>query len=282
MKLDSVLTKRLVLLCLLVLGLVVPMRAHAQGSGASGSASARFSSVEFEFEHRRYMFSREGPGSIAHVAGGQPGEMLPLVVFLHGMNADRDVHLWMGGGPGNLREHVDSWVRSGDVAPLILAAPTHTRYALAANLMWPDFDLGEFVAATETALAGRAHVDPARIYLVGHSGAGCNPHGGIFSPEVRKHPGRVAAVVAIDSCVDDDVLPGFQALSAHGTRFMYFWQPAWSRPVDDLARICDAPGASCSVNELSGLPGNPHNAILPVALGRALVELLPARSRSPR
>ncbi len=269
-------TKRLLVLCLAVTALVAPLRAHARPPAASAT---RFFSTEFEFEHRRYMFSREAPGSIAHVAGGQPGESLPLVVFLHGMNADRDVHLWMGGGPGNLREHVDSWVRAGDVTPLILAAPTHTRYALAANLMWPDFDLSEFITATETALGGRAHVDTSRVIVVGHSGAGCNPRGGIFSPEVIKHPDRVSAVVAIDSCVDEDVTPTFQAL-ARGTRVLYFWQPAWSRPVDDLAKICDAPGASCSVQEISGLHGNPHNTVLPVALGRALVELLPARRSS--
>ncbi len=268
-------TKRLLVLCLAVMALVVPLRAHAQPTTNAG----RFFSTEFEFEHRRYMFSREGPGSIAHVAGGQPGETLPLVVFLHGMNADRDVHLWMGGGPGDLREHVDAWVRTGDVTPLILAAPTHTRYALAANLMWPDFDLGDFIIATETALAGRAHVDTSRVILVGHSGAGCNPRGGLFSPELLKHPNLVTSVVAIDSCVDEDVVPTFQTL-AHGTKVLYFWQPAWSRPVDDLAKICDAPGASCSVHEISGLHGNPHNSVLPAALGRALFELLPARRSS--
>ena len=268
--------RRLALLLLAVLALVVPLRAHARPPAAS---APRFFSTAFEFEHRRYMFSREGPGSIAHVAGGQPGESLPLVVFLHGMNPDRDVNLWMGGGPGDLREHVDAWVRSGDVTPLILAAPTHTRYALAANLMWPDFDLSEFIAATEARLAGRAHVDTSRVFVVGHSGAGCNPRGGIFSPELLRHPDSVKAVIAIDSCVDDDVTPAFQAL-AQGTRVLYFWQPAWSRPVDDFAKICDAPGASCSVQEISGLHGNPHNTVLPTALGRALVELLPARRSS--
>ena len=278
MKSSSTQPKRFLLLCLLALALAIPLRAHAQPTQKATGAAAQFSSALFEFEHRRYMFSREGPGSIAHVAGGLPGETLPLVVFLHGMNADRDVHLWMGGGPGNLREHVDSWVRAGEVAPLILAAPTHTRYALAANVMWSDFDLAEFITATETALGGRAHVDTSHVILVGHSGAACNPHGGIFSPEVQRHP--ASAVVAIDSCLDPDVMPGVQALATSGTRFLFFWQPAWARPVDDLAQICDAPGASCSVHEISGLHGNPHNTVLPIALGRALVELLPPRRSS--
>jgi len=266
-------TKRLVLLCLAILAMVVPLRAHAQ---PAPQGSGKYFSTQFEFEHRRYMFSREAPGSIAHVAGGQPGQTLPLVVFLHGMNADQNVNLWMGSGPGNLRDHVDAWVRAGDVSPLILAAPTHTRYALAANLMWPDFDLAEFITATESALAGRAHVDPTHVIVVGHSGAGCNPRGGIYSPELVKNPAAVTAVVAIDTCVDADVVPAFDALSK-GTKVLYFWQPAWSRPVDDLTKICDAPGASCSVQEISGLPGNPHNTVLPTALGRALVALLPAR-----
>jgi predicted dienelactone hydrolase len=250
------------------------LRAHAQGS-------ASFASVEFRYEHKRYMFSREEPGAVAHVAGGAPGETLPLVIFLHGMNPDRDVHLWMGGGPGNLRDHVDAWVRKGEIAPLVLAAPSHTRYALAGNVMWPDFDLDAFVDATEAALNGRAHVDRDRVVLVGHSGAGCNAQGGIFSRDVmRSSRARLQAVVAIDTCVDDDVLPAFQEL-ARNTRLYFYWQPAWARPVDDLTRICDAPAATCSVEEIPGLHGNPHNTVLPVALERALSQLLP-QARSPR
>ena len=51
-------TKRLVLLCLAILAMVVPLRAHAQPQG-----SGKYFSTQFEFEHRRYMFSREAPGS---------------------------------------------------------------------------------------------------------------------------------------------------------------------------------------------------------------------------
>jgi hypothetical protein len=250
------------------------LRAHAQGS-------ASFTSVEFRYEHKRYMFSREDPGAIAHIAGGGAGETLPVVVFLHGMNPDRDVHLWMGGGPGNLRDHVDSWVRKGEVAPLVLAAPSHTRYALAGNVMWPEFDLDAFVDATEAALGGKAHLDRDRVVLVGHSGAGCNAQGGILSREVMNGPRtRPQAVVAIDTCLDDDVMPAFQEL-AKSTRLYFYWQPAWARPVDDLTRICDARAATCTVEEVPGLHGNPHNTVLPVALERALSQLLPPQ-RSPR
>jgi hypothetical protein len=269
------------------LACTVPLRAHAQSLAPPPSPAAF--SVEFRFEHKRYMFSHEEPGAVAHVAGGAAGDSLPLVVFLHGMNPERDVHLWMGGGPGNLRDHVDAWVKKGEVAPLVIAAPTHTRYALAANVMWPDFDLDAFVDATEAALAGRAHVDRDRIVLVGHSGAGCNAQGGLLSAEVLgsatergKGPAarsRLLAVVAIDTCLDEDVMPGFQEL-AKSTRLYFYWQPAWARPVDDLTRICDARASTCVVEEITGLRGNPHNTVLPVALERALSQLLPLpRSR---
>jgi hypothetical protein len=136
--------------------------------------------------------------------------------------------------------------------------------------MWPSFDLSGFLDATEKALGEIAHVDRSRIVVVGHSGAGCNPAGGLLAEGVRAaHP---FAVLAIDTCVDDRVTGELTTLS-EATRLRFYWQHGWRRPVSDLARACE----HCEMDEIDGLPPkpNPHLAIVSTVLKRALPEFLP-------
>ena len=44
--------------------------------------------------------------------------------------------------------------------------------------MWQSFDLDDFVRAVDAAIATRAAVDRDQVFVIGHSGAGCNPDGG--------------------------------------------------------------------------------------------------------
>ena len=153
--------------------------------------------IAFPYEQRRLLHSRNGSGGLAYVTSGEleRGAALPVVVFLHGMNADEQMHPWFSSPSGDLRAVVEPLVASGSVAPFILAAPTQTRFATGATVMWPRFDLADFLDATDRALDGLAHVDRGRVIVVGHSAAGCNVEGGILGEGVRAS--KAMAILAI-------------------------------------------------------------------------------------
>jgi hypothetical protein len=83
------------------------------------------------------------------------------------------------------------------------------------------------------------------------------------------------AILAIDTCVDERVLPEFANVAA-AVRFRFYWQRGWRRPVSDLARTCE----HCEIDEIDLPPRpNPHNAIVAEALRKALPEFLPPFDR---
>jgi hypothetical protein len=244
-----------------------PAHKEAQAAREAGTT------ITFPYRQRRLLHSRHGNGGLAYVtSGAERGASLPVVVFLHGMNPDEQMHMWFSLPNGDLRTVLEPLVSSGSVAPFILAAPTQTRFATGARVMWPRFDLADFLEATESALDGRAHVDRSRVIVVGHSAAGCNVDGGIVGEGVRST--RPLAILAVDTCVDDRVVPEL-ATMATSTRVRLFWQRGWARPIEALARACE----SCEIEEVADLgpTQSAHSAILPEALRRALPELLPAR-----
>lgn len=210
-------------------------------------------------------------------SGARRGASLPVVVFLHGMNVDELVHPWFGPPHGDLRPVVDALVVSGKVVPVVVAAPTHTRYATGATVMWPRFDLDDFLGATEAALGDLATLDRARVIVVGHSGAGCNPSGGILAESVRR--AKPLALVDVDGCLDGPVRSAL-GLASTAAPVIFFWQRAWARPLAELESACPA----CRVEEITDLAAgtSPHDAILPEALRRVLPELLPREPREPR
>lgn len=228
--------------------------------------------ITFPYEQRRLLHSRHGDGGLVYVAPAEieRGASLPVVVFLHGLNADEQMHPWFSAPYGDLRAVVAPLIASGKVAPFILAAPTQTRFATGATVMWPRFDLDDFLDATERALDGLARVDRERVIVAGHSAAGCNVDGGILGERVRAP--RVMAILAIDTCVDERVVPELAATAA-STRVQFYWQRAWPRPIEALTSACER----CSIEELELTPARTaHTAIVPEALRRALPELLPA------
>lgn len=232
----------------------------------------------FPYRQRTLLYSRDPAGALAYVTSGAvDGASLPVVVFLHGMNRDGVVHPWFGSPQGDLRAVVEPLVRAGKVAPLILAAPTHTRNATGAASMWPDFDLGDFLDATDAALAGSARIDRSRVIVVGHSGAGCNPSGGLLGEGVLR--ARPFAVVAIDTCVEERVTPRLASL-AETANVRFYWHRSWRRPIAELAAAC----ATCTIEEVVDLPPRsiPHVAMVPAVFRRALPELLPPPNASAR
>lgn len=246
--------------------------------GTSDASSTVFGGETrtFAYRQKKFLFSREGPGALVHVPEGTAdGATLPVLVFLHGQNKDRHMHPRFDGAPDDLRKIALELRTQGKTAPFLIAAPTHTRYATGATVMWPTFDVEHFLDATDAALGGRARTDRAHVVVVGHSAAGCNPNSGLFAAGALP---KVRAVVAVDTCLDAEICRAYLAL-APKTELQIYWTttPGWRRAFPDLERECLEPSHACRVTEVRDLPSGtaPHDAVLGEALRRALPGLFP-------
>lgn len=128
---------------------------------------------------------------------------LPVLVFLHGTNAEKIKYRWMGGGQeGDVRRIVSEMIDSGQVPPMLVAAPSSIdpNTIVNAGLSWPAFDLDNFLDRTTERLAGTAVIDRARVIVAAHSGGACNIRGGLASA-LRARNTPVLAGFSIDTCM---------------------------------------------------------------------------------
>lgn len=208
--------------------------------------------------------------------GAAPTDSVPLVVFLHGTNPTPELHLWLGGGGRDLRPLAQQLMRSGQVSPFVLAGPSQTKGAGLARTVWQDFDLNAFVEDVARATEGRLQIDRQRVVFVGHSGAGCNPSGGLASDFWSAGGPLPLALVPIDPCLDRKVGGAFSRRPASVPLWLS-WQPAiWVRePLEFMTALAqDKPGPRIDrVVELPPRGANPHEAIVPIALESTLREL---------
>jgi hypothetical protein len=258
----------------------------AKGSGALAVAaavalvSAPADAKTLYFPHQDakllHRFQRNG-GAAVVPEHSQPEEVLPLVVFLHGTNPTSETHLWLGGAGRDLRPLVKRLIDGGQVQPFVLAGPSQTKSAGLAATVWQDFDLNTFVEDVVRATDGLVRIDRKRVVLAGHSGAGCNPRGGLASDYWSAGSPLPLALVSIDPCLDRKMGGAF-ARRPTEVPLLLWWQPAiWVRQPDKFqaALLRDKPEQRVDrVRELPPMGANPHEAILPVAFESALRELL--------
>jgi hypothetical protein len=157
------------------------------------------------------------------------GEALPLVVFIHGLNKALIPHRWMGGGTeGDVRRIASSLIEDGTLPPLVVAGPgSISKEAVGGASSFAELDTDVFLERTEAALAGKVKIDPARVVVVGHSGAGCSPKGGIVAPLHGKR--TVLGVASIDTCMGGDLAKELAAAPPR-THVVVTWQDAsWSK-----------------------------------------------------
>jgi poly(3-hydroxybutyrate) depolymerase len=229
--------------------------------------------TRFAFEQTRYMRRRHGPGGTLYVPKAAVGA-LPLVLFLHGLNAEERVAPHLDGGPDDLRPLLDRLSANRLARPFALAAPTHARFATGTKAMWPEFDIAAFVAAVRVA-APALNVDTDNIVLVGYSGGGCNPTGGALANLGASAPiAHVRARVLIDTCLDVDTTPRLHMLAAQAPLLAYH-QRNWAQPWDAL-RLATTGTPNLHIVEVVGLGANPHQQILPIAFEAAMYALLPS------
>ena len=241
-------------------------------SPPAAATTLYFPHQDARFLHR---FQRNG-GAAVVPENVSPEEPLPLVVFLHGTNPTSETHMWMGGIGRDLRPLAKRLIESGQVKPFILAAPSQTKNAGLAATVWQDFDLNAFVDDVARATEGQVNVDRTRVVLAGHSGAGCNPTGGLAADFWSAGVPLPLALVSIDPCLDRKMGGAF-ARRPTEVPLLLWWQAAiWVRqPAKfEAALLRDKPEQRIDrVRELPPMGANPHEAILPVALESALREL---------
>jgi hypothetical protein len=255
-------------------------RALALLAGLSGVAAAGQAHAKtLYFPHRDarflYPFQRNG-GAALLPKSTSTEEPLPLVVFLHGTNPTSEAHLWLGGGGKDLRPLVQRLIDSGVVKPFVFAAPSQTKNAGLARKVWQDFDLSSFVEDVARATSGQAVIDRQRVVLAGHSGAGCNPNGGLAADYWSAGTPLPLALISIDPCLDRKMGGAFARRPVE-VPLLLWWQPAiWVRePAKFTAALTQQKPEERvdRVRELPPMGSNPHEAILPVALESALREL---------
>jgi dienelactone hydrolase len=247
---------------------------------AATPAPAFASTVHFPFRDHDYLVGSQKEGGTAFVphAALDSSDPVPLVVFLHGINPGRQIHLWMR-GDHDLRRLAEQLSAEDDVDPFVLAAPSQTRAASRGKELWPNLDVDAFVADAIDAVQDQVQVDSDRIYVVGHSGAGCNPNGGLAA--VATAHAQVRGVMAIDTCLDEDSGGAFSKL-APSLRLWVAWQSrTWWRDVTTFRRALGSLHTRVRIQQLDVAGPTPHEAIVPQAFTRMAHTWLHADAARP-
>jgi len=213
------------------------------------------------------------------------GHPLPVLVFLHGLNGEKIKYRWMGGGQeGDVRRIVSEMIDAGTVPPMLVAAPSSIDPSTIANAgsAWPAFDLDNFLDRTIERLAAAAVVDRGRVIVAGHSGGGCNIHGGLATAmRARRTP--VLAGLSIDTCMLFDLAKAL-AHAPKATHVVVSWQSiSWpQREFKGFSRFFErevdkAPPNPGVLRELDhekpNVPG-PHDAMVGITLRKYLPRIL--------
>ena len=209
----------------------------------------------FPYHDAQYLSPGQSLGGQAYVPPGAR-DNARLLVFLHGNNDGGMLH----GGMGATDTGYD--LRPLVPSDTIVAAPSQTRNASGAGL-WAGFNLDEFVAAVEAATG--ATIDRSRVVLMGHSGAGCSSVGGLLAPLGTIKPQLVAVV---DVCAGPTYGDYFGKLGEQVPVSVFYQTKSWAR---DFAGFQAALKGRATMEEIvPPASGNPHDAIVPIAVSKVL------------
>ncbi len=210
---------------------------------------------------------------------------VPLIVFIHGTNAEAIDFRWFGGGrEGDVRRIVGALVEARQIEPVVVAAPSATLPAaiINAHTSWPAFDLDRFVARTIRELRGVARIDLGRVIVVGHSGAGCNPTGGLLA--TLNAVVRPLAILSIDTCMSPDTAPQLATADPRTAVIVSYQTHSWtSRGLTAFGKtfrraVAAAQFPSTTIRELEHRRNikrpMPHDAMVPLTLNRWLPRLI--------
>ena len=161
---------------------------------------------------------------------------LPLVVYLHGVNTDHRAFRFAGhGGEPDVRAIAARLMAAGTTPAFVLAAPSTVVFSDFPASLWPAFDLDRLFETTASTLRQRVAIDPDRVIVVGHSGAGCNARGGVFAA-ANDTSLALRAVMLVDTCLDLPHVPLLVDLPTSVDVVVTYQTRAWPRPFDEHLR----------------------------------------------
>jgi hypothetical protein len=265
-----------------------PSRSSAAPSPGSPDAIGSFEgqplagrTIDFEYDgHDAHSVSLAYSGRVfvpdRVIAEGKP---VPVVVFFHGLNKALVRHRWMGGGQeGDVRRIVLDLIAEGAIPPVIVAGPGSIQPdAVSDGASFPVFDFDKFMNMTKKSLEGIAEIDPRRIVVTGHSGAGCSEVGGIVS---SLHSAFTPlSIISIDTCMGSKLALSLSA-APPDTNVVVTWQTgSWDRDFDSFQiafkkSLSSHPAAPGVLRTLDELPTKSHDATVAMTLKKYLPEVL--------
>ncbi|MFO0553571.1 MAG: hypothetical protein U0271_34635 [Polyangiaceae bacterium] len=240
--------------------------------------------IDFDYDGADVkMRSRAYSGRVfVHAKTFEARKPVPLIVFFHGLNRAQIPHRWMGGGDeGDVRKILSALIESGEVEPHVLAGPGSVeKDAVGGQASFPVFDFPKFVAQVVASLPEGVEIDPTRIIVTGHSGAGCSAKGGIVSA-IESNP---FAIVSIDTCMPGSLASSLGAVDA-ATHVIVTWQTvSWDREFEVFRKLFmkevkSHPPNEGTLRELDQLPARPkaHDATVKQTFDKWLPRLLPPK-----
>jgi hypothetical protein len=250
------------------------------------------SDVVFPFHDETLLWPNEHDGGKLWRSRGLPtdGTAVPLVIFIHGITWDRRMHHWLSVDPrsplGDARPLLASLVASGDVPPLVVAAPSQTRDGDDPTKIFVGLDFDDFVDAVDAALTPAQHVDRSRVVVVGHSAGSCYPHTAAYAALDAKRF-RLRALFAIDGCLSHE--SGVTLASTHAADAIIatYETWAWERDFDGFVAGWQQGGGTRNDGTMHVMESmdfesdDLHMAVLHETLKKWLPIVLPNPERSP-
>jgi hypothetical protein len=236
--------------------------------------------VTFEFDDARLLHPRHRrAGAVWVTPTARPGQPLPLLIYLHGLNRHRIHHRWLHGSVWDMRTIVGPLAIEGRIGPMAVAVPSTTSDdAFSERTIYRNFDVAGFVDATARALEAQGFViDRSRVIFSAHSASSCAERNGLFAGiGVRAAP----IILDMDGCMSarfGELLAG----APEWQRIIVLYQD-WMWPRDYRGflnrwnRIAPQFNAEQRVLEYYRMRGiDVHNEIVPLALRRWLPRLVP-------
>lgn len=226
---------------------------------AAAGASTRFAARTIHFSHADEQLLRVGQSrsSVAYVPSTCGEAPLPVLTLLHGVNESGTLYPWFGGSH-DLRPTLDA-VAQLSSRKFIVAAPSQTKGAWLASTVWSNFSLHDFMDDLSAALPKGCAIDREATILAGHSGAGCNPEGGLATAIDPNSTYQLAGLAFIDTCFDVRVATQV-TMRRSTTKVWILWQnETWPRTPQTFLDRMNVPGKPpATVTEVRSALLNAH------------------------
>jgi hypothetical protein len=237
--------------------------------------------VTFSFDDDRLLATRHRHAGAAWVTPtAQPGQPLPLLIYLHGLNRHRIHHRWLHGSVWDMRTIVGPLAIEGAIGPMAVAVPSTTSDdAFSDRTIYRTFDIAGFVDATARALEAQGFViDRSRVIFTAHSASSCAERNGLFAGVGSR---AAPIILNIDGCMNArfgqllGAAPDWQQVIVLYQDFM--WRRDYNGFLHTWNRaVATQPQRPNRVLEYYRMRGNDvHNQIVPIALRRWLPRLVP-------